>query len=318
VREGTVVEYHREYCWVQSIQDDGTRREVIAKPRGRLELTAKDLDREHTEDRELEKVVTQQIAVGDRVMLSEPEPGSFTIDEIIPRETWLIRSNLSHYRKRPQCVVANADQLAVVVAPNPDIKLSIVDRYFLAAIQGGLNPLLVVNKIDLDPNLPDSVEIRNYRERGYRVYFTAAKHGVGLDELLSSLNGVFTAFCGHSGAGKSTILGKLTGVDITVGAVHGPTQKGRQTTSTARLYHLPSGGEVVDTPGIREFGLAHLTWLDVHDYFSDVAELTQRCGFRDCSHTVEPGCAVQQAVAAQQISVRRVESYVKLRAECST
>ena len=314
--EGIVIKYHREYCWVEILEPGRPALEVVAKPRGRLELVARARNRGFTEGREPERVVAQQIAVGDRVRLSQPEPGSYVIEEIIERETWLLRKSLKTYRFKPQCVVANADQLAVVVAANP-LRLSVVDRYFLSAIQGGLMPLLVVNKIDLDPSLPDSVEIRSYVTRGYRVYFTAAKHGQGLEPLLTALRDKFTVFCGHSGVGKSTILCKLTGAEIAIGEVHAPTGKGRQTTSTTHFYRLPMGGAVIDTPGVREFGLAHLTWLDVHDYFNDIAELTQRCAFRNCTHTVEPDCAVQAAIAAGSLSAKRLESYVKLRAECS-
>ncbi len=311
--DGVVVEYHREYCWVElAPHGEQAAREVIAKPRGRLELVFRKREQTLRDAGDLERIVAQQIAVGDRVALSEPEPEHFVIEQVHERETWLLRKNFSRYSTRPQCVVANADQLAVVVAPNPSIKLNVVDRYFLAAVQGGLKPLLIVNKIDLDPTLPDSVAIRNYRELGYQVFFTAAKLEQGLEELIPELQGKLTAFCGHSGVGKSTILRHLTGVDIAIAEVTRRLQKGRQTTTTARLYHVPTGGEVLDTPGIREFVMAHLTWIDVHDYFSDIAQLTMRCSFRDCSHTVEPGCAVRTAVQEHQLSAARLESYSKL------
>ena len=294
------MEYHREYCWVELEPD---RREVMAKPRGRLQLS--------------ESEFARQIAVGDEVNVAEPEAGHFTIEEIFPRRTWLMRKNLMRYRHKPQCVVANADQLAVVVAPNPRIKLNVVDRFFLAAIQGGLETVLVVNKIDLDPALTDNLAIRNYSDLGYRVFFTAATRGEGLKPLAKELHGKLTAFCGHSGVGKSTILRKLTGVDIKVAEVHPGTQKGRQTTSAARLYHLKEGGMVVDTPGIREFGLAHLNWLDVHDYFTDIAAFAMKCSFRDCRHAVEPGCRVRLAVEQGELSGSRLKSFIKLCNECT-
>jgi ribosome biogenesis GTPase / thiamine phosphate phosphatase len=311
--DGVVVEYHREYCWVElSPEGEAAAREVIAKPRGRLELVFRKRERTLRDAHDLERIVAQQIAVGDCVTLSEPEPDYFVIEAVHERETWLLRKNYSRYSSRPQCVVANADQLAVVIAPNPSIKLNVVDRYFLAAIQGGLEPLLIVNKIDLDPALPESVAIRNYRELGYRVFFMAAKLEQGLAELIPQLEGKLTAFCGHSGVGKSTILQRLTGMDIAIAEVTRRRQQGRQTTTTSRLYHVPNGGEVLDTPGIREFVMAHLTWLDVHDYFADIARLTMRCAFRDCTHTVEPECAVRAAVEQKQLSAARLDSYSKL------
>lgn len=314
--EGVIVEYHREYCTVElPAVDAGGVREVIAKPRGRLELVQRQREHVLREARDLERIATQNVAVGDCVRLHEAEPGSFVIEAIIERQTWLLRKNYSKYSRKPQCAVANADQLAAVIAPHPRVGLNIVDRYFLAAIQGGLEPLLIVNKIDLDPTLPDSVEIRNYRERGFRVFFTAARLEQGLEQLKHELEGKFTVFCGHSGVGKSTILRQLTGVDIAIAGVQQGSMKGRQTTTTARMYHLPSGGDVVDTPGVREFILAHLTWIDVHDYFKDIAELTTRCNYRDCGHIVEPGCAVRQAIADGRLSPARLDSYSKLQQE---
>lgn len=306
---GVVAKYHREYCWVRLT--DG--REVIAKPRSRLEL---DVRRELRDfEKEGRIVFAQQLAVGDEVRVDEPAPGSFTIEEVAERQTWLLRKSLGRYRRRVQCVVANADQLALVVAPNPGIPLSLIDRAFIAAIQGGLRPLLIVNKIDLAPQLEQDVLIRNYRSLGYGVLFTQATAGSGLDELREVLAGQLTVLSGHSGVGKSTLLSALTGEEIKTAAVRERDLKGRQTTVTAQLYALPGGGGAVDTPGVREFGLAHLDWTDVHEYFSDIAELTQGCSFRDCLHDSEPGCSVRAAVERGELAGERVESYRKLRQE---
>lgn len=310
MHDGMVVKYHREYCWVELAGG----REVIAKPRSRLEL---DVERELKDfEKEGRIVFAQQLAVGDKVRVDEPEPGSFTIEEVLPRETWLLRRSLGRYKRKAQCMVANADQLALVVAPNPDIRTAVIDRAFIAAIQGGLEPLLVVNKIDLDPALTGDVLIHNYLEQGYSVFFTEATSGRGLDELSGVLHGNLTVFAGHSGVGKSTILSALTGAEIKTAEVRERDRKGRQTTVTARMYHLPGGtGSVVDTPGVREFGLAHLDWTDVHEYFSTIAELTQQCAFRDCMHESEPDCAVRAAIELGGLSPERLRSYKLLRKE---
>jgi len=288
-------------------------REVMAKPRGRLEIVQARAEKDWLKEDKL--VFAHHVSVGDQVVLSEPEAGQPVIEELKPRETWLLRRSGGRYRRRPQCVVANADQLAVVVAPNPEVRLNVVDRYFLAAIQGGLEPMLVVNKIDLDPKLPESLQLTAYRDQGYGVFFTAALNGQGLPQLAERLAGKLTAFCGHSGVGKSTILSALTGVKLKTLEVRPDTLKGRQATETSRIYHLPGGGLVVDTPGVREFGLIHLTWLDVHEYFADIATLAQECAYRDCTHTVEPECAVQRAVKAGQLAAARLLSFQKLRKE---
>lgn len=309
---GTVVQYSREYCWV-TLDDSG--REVLATPRGRVELVEAERARIAEEDAEYERIVAQQVAVGDRVQVSEAQPDHFVVDEMLERETWLLRKGSHRYQRKPQCVVANADRLAVVMAPNPVIRPNVIDRYFLAAIQGGLEPLLVVNKLDLDPTLTDDLALRNYRELGYQVFFTQATSGDGLAELGDHIAGSFTAFCGHSGVGKSTILSTLAGVSIKTAEVMPKSQRGRQTTTSARLYRLPAGGCVVDTPGIREFGLIHMTWLDVHEYFSNIGDYARRCAFRDCTHTVEPHCAVRAAVEDGKLSRERLRSYIKLREE---
>jgi ribosome biogenesis GTPase len=289
---GSVVEYHREYCWVEL--DDG--REVIAKPRGRLELD--------------EQAFAQQICVGDRVEVEEAEPGHHVIEQIKERETWLLRRNVQgSFRRKPQCVVANADLLAVVIAPKPDLRVNVADRYFIAALLGGLRPILVLNKIDLDPSLKEHIDIAAFRRLGHSVHLTNALSGEGLEGLVAEIAGSFTAFCGHSGVGKSTILAKLTGLPLKIGAVTGKSGKGRQTTTTARTYKLPAGGEVVDTPGVREFAVASLERLDVFDYFKDIAAMTLNCQFRDCRHDTEPGCAVRAAIEAGELSSARLRSF---------
>jgi ribosome biogenesis GTPase len=298
VPEGTVVEYHREYCWVEL---DPDRREVIAKPRGRLELD--------------ETRLARQVAVGDRVRVDQDEGGSFVIEELLARETWLLRKNTGSYSRKPQCIVANADQLAVVAAPNPTLNIEVVDRFFLAAILGGLEPFLIVNKVDLQRGVETSSDVLVYRRLGYPVHFTCGLTGEGMDELAPALAGKLTAFCGHSGVGKSTLLARLTGRELAVAEVSEKHLQGRHTTRASRIYHLDNGGSVVDTPGIREFLIPELEWTDVHEFFADVADLTARCQFRNCLHTVEPGCAVREAIKAGTLPPGRLRSYVALRRE---
>ena len=310
MRTGTVVEYHREFCWI--LPDDGGA-EIVARPRGRMELVWKPPANPRPGYQEL----AHKLAPGDRVRFNEPESEHYKIEEVLERETWLIRKSLGRFRRKPQVVVANADNLVVVLAPNPFIRLSTADRYFLAAIQGGLRPILVVNKIDLDPGLPGRADIQVYRDKGYSVFFTQALEGSGLEELRNEISGEFSAFCGHSGVGKSTILAELTGQVITTGEVKKKSMKGRQTTVTARAYQLPGGGMVLDTPGVREFGLTQQTWTEVHEYFEDIARIATDCRFRDCMHHAEKssGCAVQQAIADGRLAEERLKSYQKLRQE---
>ena len=137
----------------------------------------------------------------------------------------------------------------------------------------------------------------------------------GIDSLTEQLKAQLTVFCGHSGVGKSTILQRLTGQQIEIGEVNPKTGKGRQTTVTTRMYWLGDGIRLVDTPGIRVFGLSHLTWLDVHEYFTTIAAVAVTCPFRNCLHDTEPDCRVKHAVRDGTISASTLDSYIKLRQE---
>lgn len=306
MQTGTIIEYHREYFTVAL---DDSRREVTAKPRY---WEATESKRKKKEASQLgATVIAQEATVGDQVSLSEQEPDRFIIEQVAERRSWLARKGTLRFGRHLQLVVANADQLAVVVSPKPRIAVSLIDRYFLAALQGGLEPLLVVNKLDLDPGLPQLADLRCYPLLGYRVFFTSATRGDGMGELAAALDGRFTAFCGLSGVGKSTILSAVTGVDIDTQPVK-KAGTGRQTTVDSRLYFLPGGGGVVDTPGIRVFGLTNLSRRHIRPYFRDIFELARRCKFSNCTHTHEPDCGLHEAIRSGELAASRLESFHKL------
>lgn len=303
---GTIVEYHREHFTVAL---DDSRREVTATPKY---WEAVETRRKKKKASKLgETVIAQEATIGDQVSLSEQEPDRFVIEEVAARRSWLARKGTLRFGRHLQLVVANADQLAVVVSPKPRIAVSLIDRYFLAALQGGLEPLLVVNKLDLDPALPQLEDLRCYPQLGYRVFFTSATRGDGMEELATALHGKLTAFCGLSGVGKSTILTAITGVDIATQPVK-KAGTGRQTTVDSRLYFLPHGGAVVDTPGIRVFGLTKLSRQHVRPFFRDIFELARYCRFSNCTHTHEPDCGLHQAIKDGELAASRLESFHKL------
>jgi len=309
MQTGTIIEYHREHFTVAL---DDSHREVTATPRYWEAVEAK---RQKKEASKLgETVIAQEATVGDQVSLSQPEPDRYVIEEVAERRSWLARKGTLRFGRHLQLVVANADQLAVVVSPRPRIAVSLVDRYFLAALQGGLEPMLVVNKLDLDPALPQLEDLLCYPQLGYRVFYTSATRGDGMVELAAALTGKFTAFCGLSGVGKSTILSAVTGVDIATQPVK-KAGTGRQTTVDSRLYFLPQGGAVVDTPGIRVFGLTQLSRRHIRPYFSDLFELARRCRFSNCTHTHEPDCALHQAIRNGELAASRLDSFHKLISE---
>ncbi|GIX30024.1 MAG: putative ribosome biogenesis GTPase RsgA [Porticoccaceae bacterium] len=248
-----------------------------------------------------------EVVVGDLVRYAPDGAGGAVILAVLPRRTLLARPDASG-RIRP--LAANLDQLAVVFAPEPVPHQNLLDRYLVAAEHLGLAPLLVANKADLpDPAAAVAALVDLYREIGYPVVRVSARTGAGIAELETLLAGHTTAFVGQSGVGKSALVNRLC---PTAGAAEGSLSeagKGRHTTTTARLYHLPGGGELVDSPGIREFSLWHLPAADVAAGFREFRPWLGRCRFRDCRHEEEPGCALAAACARGEIRPERLTSY---------
>lgn len=263
------------------------------------------------------------ITVGDLVRFEELAGGDREgiIVEVLPRRTKLSRkSQSSPYESHPyeDIVAANVDRLVIVASfQNPPLRPGLIDRYLVAAGKGGLEPVICLNKVDL-ATADDIRPITDlYRHLGYPVILTCAKSGQGVDQLRHYLANVTSVFAGHSGVGKSTLLNQLCpGAEFKTAEVNPKTGRGKHTTTAVQLIRLPTGGYVIDTPGIRQFGLWDLTPEDVQAYFAEIAQYSQACRFNDCSHTVEPDCAVRQAVHRGLIHPRRYESFLKLQQEC--
>src|SRR5690606_32601008 len=152
--------------------------------------------------------------------------------------------------------------------------------------------------------------LERYRAIGYPVLRASIQQERGLEELLALLREGTSVFVGQSGVGKSSLIGALIpGLDIRIGELSAATAKGRHTTTTARLFHLPGGGDLIDSPGIREFGLDHLNRAQIERGFIEFRDWLGRCKFRDCKHSGEPGCALRQALAEQRISAARFDSF---------
>jgi ribosome biogenesis GTPase len=218
-------------------------------------------------------------------------------------------------------VAANIDRIFIVIAPLPAPHGNLIDRYLVAAEACGIEPVLVLNKTDLlaaDPGLRATVDalLAIYPTLGYQLLRVSSRPcdaGGGLEPLLAGLRGHTSVFVGQSGVGKSSLVNTLLpGVDLRVGALSELTNKGTHTTTTAQLFHLPSGGSLIDSPGIREFGLWHMSRAQVEQGFREFRPHLGHCRFRDCKHREEPGCAILEAAAAGAISAPRLDSYRRI------
>ena len=214
-----------------------------------------------------------------------------------------------------KAMAANIDIVLVVFASSPTPHVSLIDRYLVAIEQQHLTAVLVLNKLDL-LNQEELIELdymlSPYREIGYPLYKVSAEDGRGMDELEQVLANQTTILVGQSGVGKSSLLNKLSSGKLAdVAPLSETWDRGTHTTTTSSLYHMP-GFDLIDSPGIREFGLGHIDEQQVFEGFIEFRPFAGSCKFRDCSHRQEPGCAIQAALEAGQIGVERVDSYFRI------
>lgn len=250
------------------------------------------------------------VAAGDRVLFRPAENREGIIERIEPRHGILSRGT----RGRQHVLVANVDLLVIVgSAAEPYLKPNLIDRFLVSAEQAHLRPCICINKIDLvDPAALQPL-VGVYGQMGYRVLLVSARTGFGIDRLRRALAGRQSVISGQSGVGKSSLLNAVQpGLGLAVAEVSAESQKGRHTTTTARLLPLAGGGYVVDTPGIRQFQLWDIAPEEVAGLYRDVRPFVSRCDFPDCTHTHEAGCAVKNAVADGWLDARRYESYCQL------
>lgn len=248
------------------------------------------------------------LAVGDQVLFSLERR---RVDEILPRRTALSRSDPGNPH-RERVIAANVDVVVHVVSlKSPPLHPGLIDRYLIAAGRSGAALLVCVNKIDLLESGEELAPLRPYQELGIAVLGCSAATGAGLGELSDALAGKVCVFAGHSGVGKSSLLNALDPrFQLATGAVSDANQKGRHTTTTAALYYLANGAAVIDTPGIREFGLWEVSIAGLRRYFSEFDDYA--CAFSDCTHTHEPGCGVKAAAERGAIAPARYQGYLRI------
>ena len=304
VSRGAVVLQGTGGVW-QVLTDDGVTRE--ASMRGRLK-----------------QETGLKLAVGDHVDASgDPDAGAWTIDAIHPRRSRLARRAPGNARGE-RVMMANLDQVLVVfAAARPEPHPRMLDRFLVVAEANQLAARVVINKVDLVGHGDVEAGVAEVRERfaayeraGYPVHVTSVQRGAGLAELGESLRQRTSALSGPSGVGKSSLMNALyPGLNLRVGEISESVNKGRHTTVGAVLHPLPDGGFVVDTPGLREIGMWGLPADSLDRCFPEFRPHFEKCRFADCSHVVEPGCGVRDAVDAGEVSRARYESYLKLRHE---
>jgi ribosome biogenesis GTPase / thiamine phosphate phosphatase len=252
------------------------------------------------------------VVCGDRVRWApgRTEGGAGLVVEILPRRSVLARLTL---RGETEIVAANLTQLVAVVAPAPAPDFGLCDRYLAAAVWSGLGACIVANKCDLA--FPDEMAaaLEDYRRIGFAVVRASKREAGGVEMLREQLAGETSVLVGQSGVGKSTLINLLVpGVEAEVDSVSRATESGRHTTTSSSLYAVPTGGELVDSPGVRDFSPPLPGAREIGSGFREVAGLSGNCRFRDCLHRAEPGCAVIAAASRGEIAARRLASYLRL------
>lgn len=251
----------------------------------------------------------ETLVTGDRVIWRHAQPHGVVV-ALEPRESQLIRPDI--YGKL-RTVAANIDRIAVVFAAKPTPHSNLLDRYLVAAEAQQITPLLVLNKVDMfdQQDYPEVDQLmRDYRSIGYDVIAVSAKTGQGIDQLQSYLSEHTSIFVGQSGVGKSSLLNHLLPeANLQVGPLSEAKEEGTHTTTSSRLFHLTGGGTLIDSPGIREFALSHLSEDKITNGFIDFRPYLGNCKFRDCKHDREIGCALLQAVADKKVLPVRLNNY---------
>jgi len=255
----------------------------------------------------------QQIVCGDRVSWQTTTAGEGVVEAIEERHSVLLRAD-GHKASRP--LAANIDQILIVAAPEPALDEFLIDKYTITAELAHTEPVIVINKSDLlDTRAQHKIEarIQDYRGIGYQVLMTSALLQTGIEALTARLADKTSILVGQSGVGKSSLINRLLpDLEVAVGHLSEASGQGKHTTTTTTLYHLPQGGALIDSPGVRDFHLGRTSAAELADGFREFRAYLGKCRFHNCRHLSEPGCAVAFAADNGAISYRRLANYRQL------
>ena len=261
---------------------------------------------------------TNPIAVGDRVEMEvdDAEVKHGMIVKLYDRDNYIIRRSIN-LSKQTQIIASNIDQAFLVVTfAKPRTSFGFIDRFLVTSEAYHIPTILIFNKIDIYE--PDDLayleEVKNmYESIGYPVLLVSALNGSGISELINQCKNKTSLFSGHSGVGKSTLVNQIIpGIQLRTTAVSEASSKGVHTTTFAEMHRIPTGGFIIDSPGIRELGIVQLEKEEISHYFPEMRDLLNQCRFNNCNHVNEPGCAIKKAVDENKISLIRYESYLSI------
>ncbi len=257
---------------------------------------------------------TNPVAVGDKVKYSIQEDGKLMITDLIPRKNHIIRKSIN-LSKETHIVAANVDQALLIVTPDkPPTSFGFIDRFLVAAESYNIPTTIVINKIDL-PGTEERIAdlMMTYEMIGYPVILTSALKDKNTDKIKDLLKDKVTVLAGHSGVGKSSLINKIEpDLFLKTSEISAYHQKGKHTTTFAEMFPLSMGGFIIDTPGIKGYGIIGLDKNELALYFPEMADKLPECKFYNCTHINEPKCAVKKAIEEGEIPESRYKSYLNI------